>query len=1659
MYQHHIKSIKTSYMLFFLFLFFFPCLSYANNTSSTPPLYQAGKIYLKIKDNSSVELGLPNSNSNPAKIETLFLQYGVTKIIKPFKVYAKPKFDRIYRITFDEQNLVEDFIRGLENIAYIQYAEKVPHYVAHELVPDDPSAQNGESYQLELINAYDAFELYPGDPTDNSAGSLIAIVDNAVLVTHEDLAENYIIGRDVADNDDDPNPPTNHGLFGHGTRVAGIACARTNNGIGVASIGWNNQLMAIKSAADIGSNNGESYYDEAIDGVAWAAANGAEVINMSWGGGAPSESDYNVLVEARDLGSILVSSAGNTSNSLPNFPGSYGEGETGEVWEIFDKHLVIAVAAIDPNGDRSWFSSFGSWVDVAAYGSNIYTCSSQDNVSYIDNRIGTSYAAPLVSGLLGMMKSYAPNATNEDLINCLLYSANSDIYNPLEHPDNISGSLGSGRIDALAALLCINPNCDDPLAVIFPSSPTICPNEDITLSSNDGIGYMWSTGEATQSINISQSGNYSVTVTFNGGCTASTSIDIDPALSSPFIIMTDLSGNIIDENPICVPENGFSYHLSAFWGNSYLWNNGSTISTYNPPNGFSVVTNALAPFLLDRSVNISGVGGCDGVDEVVSIQYEFIPTPEIAFTFEETSGFENDGWVCENENASVIINAVTEEAYNPTYMWSTGETTSFIAVTPSATTSYFVTITNEFGCINEKEVEVEVFPCPDNACACTSGNNAYDFGIDDGAVHNMSELSGIPPIGIITSNCISIRGKIRFDLNLNFFENSVIYLNPGAELIVPDGEVLSFVDCTLMGCDAMWKGITVETGGRLNFRNNIIRDAQYAITAHGESTLQILGSTFDRNFVGIYVPPPTAGSPNIFVNTINQADFGSATANFSGNQYLCTGNLKAPYAGQFPEPGNITYSGLLLAYVNYFQVGFPVIGGYRKATFDGLRNGIIAYNTVLDIGGDMRNLVGENIGGNPFFPIGGGDFSHSGIGVFSVNSSGLSLSNSIIENAYRGIYARHVDINDISQNTFTNVNTGIEVIKNEGNTIHIGGEGNDRNDIYCREAGILINESNRCDINITNNYIFREAGSTSPMLGIGVYNTILDLENSGNVDNNGGIADIFNNHIELTNFDLVTIDKGIEIMNSAFVKVKQNSIWEVDGSGAKHFISLLGNYGHTQIRNNEGFSFSPSPSNALGMNIVNNTHTTYCCNSFIGIDQGVRFSGMSDDTQFRGTWFGNINTRGLLLEQGTTIGVQGNPNTSDYLPGNKWSANGGGAEHMGTFAEIDQSLIYYDQNINGSYPVPDPIPNSDWFVPDPNINDPLPTIDCFVNLDCEIDELNIIDDDPIDEVDIKIADGTLSSGHFGGGVHWEGQRHLYRKLEQNNQLLSQNSIIHNFHSINETTSLGQLYEIDREVSTLYHSNNSVVQSIMIQRQSVRTLLHLIQEKDSLIMVSPEDTHTGIKAEQAVLINELSVLNEALYNLLTSFNSDKQSIVNNILNLNNSISSQSIFEQNRLSVNDIYLNTIAGDIFELNTTQFQSLKMIAEQCPLSGGNAVFQARGILKAIGDNTYYDNELICTPAQQKSEVYTEKEMIAEQLEVYPNPTKDIITIAFDGSLKSDLEFKLYDVSGKQIQVFTLAKGQKEYTLNLANTTKGLYFYECKMNRQVYKGKIVLMK
>lgn len=239
--------------------------------------------------------------------------------------------------------------------------------------------------------------------TTGSDDLLIAVLDTGIDYNHQDLADNYVsIGYDWVNNDTDPKDDN-----GHGTHVAGIIAAVTNNSIGVAGLAQV-QVMAEK----VMNNLGQGKWDWVANGIINATDAGADIISMSLGGDYYSPVGYQAVQYAYNNGVLLVAAAGNHLTNRKHYPAAYEK--------------VIAVAATDENDDpaKEWpgnlGSNFGDWIEVAAPGDDIYSTLMNDTYGY---KTGTSMACPHVAGLAALIWSRYPHLTRDSVRYLMRYTA------------------------------------------------------------------------------------------------------------------------------------------------------------------------------------------------------------------------------------------------------------------------------------------------------------------------------------------------------------------------------------------------------------------------------------------------------------------------------------------------------------------------------------------------------------------------------------------------------------------------------------------------------------------------------------------------------------------------------------------------------------------------------------------------------------------------------------------------------------------------------------------------------------------------------------------------------------------------------------------------------------------------------------------------------------------------------------------------------------------------------------------------------------------------------------------------------------------------------------------------------------------------------------
>ena len=386
-------------------------------------------------------------------------------------LYVEPNYKIYLMSTFPNDTHFSN-LWGLHNIGQTFLDE------FGQIIPGIPDAD---------IDAPEAWDIHTGNQN-----IIVAVLDTGIDYAHPDLSANMwvnhaeligdpnsdddsngyiddIYGYDFADQNNDPND-----YMFHGTHVAGTIGAVGDNGVGVAGVSWNVKLMSVKIFPNYGQ---ESFVSHAIEGIHYAANNGAKILNNSWGGGGYSQALKETIEYVNQNGVLFIAAAGNyrqgettVDNDIdPFYPASY---------EIDN---IVSVLATDCRDKRPWWSHYGNnTVDIGAPGVDIfstfpsYMTESMFGLSANYETIsGTSMASPHVSGACALVWSMYPHLQARDVKRILLETAD-------QLPSLQGLCVTEGRLNVYRALLAACPVTLELATDIVPPDACVEPDESFS---------------------------------------------------------------------------------------------------------------------------------------------------------------------------------------------------------------------------------------------------------------------------------------------------------------------------------------------------------------------------------------------------------------------------------------------------------------------------------------------------------------------------------------------------------------------------------------------------------------------------------------------------------------------------------------------------------------------------------------------------------------------------------------------------------------------------------------------------------------------------------------------------------------------------------------------------------------------------------------------------------------------------------------------------------------------------------------------------------------------------------------------------------------------------------------------------------------------------
>ncbi|RQW02931.1 MAG: hypothetical protein EH225_07775 [Calditrichaeota bacterium] len=423
----HRKDLQSLLPIFELII----ALFLLGNISST---FAAEEIIIRFRP------GYPAMNSEPEKFfstDSNFFAAAKYKIsFTDFAIsHAHEKhesFRSVIKFKTTDSSTLSAILEDLNRHPDILWAEKNHAFPVH-LVPND--SLFASQWYLNTISMPAAWDLTPGQ-----SDIIVGVIDTGIDYLHEDLASQIwinapedlnqngildpsdlnnvdddgngyvddVIGWDFTDAPAFPdggdylhpdNDPMDEYPGGHGTPVAGIIAAATNNLSGMAGIAPNIRIMALRA----GTASGYLEEDDVAEAILYAVDNGCQIINMSFG-----DLVYSHLIkEAVEYGSrkgvIFVASSGNSASHILQYPASYDE--------------TLSIGATDRNNNLAGFSNFGSKIDLVAPGAEILSSGPADSYGQYN---GTSFSAPMVSGVLALLWSADPLLADAEIKSRLL---------------------------------------------------------------------------------------------------------------------------------------------------------------------------------------------------------------------------------------------------------------------------------------------------------------------------------------------------------------------------------------------------------------------------------------------------------------------------------------------------------------------------------------------------------------------------------------------------------------------------------------------------------------------------------------------------------------------------------------------------------------------------------------------------------------------------------------------------------------------------------------------------------------------------------------------------------------------------------------------------------------------------------------------------------------------------------------------------------------------------------------------------------------------------------------------------------------------------------------------------------------------------------------
>jgi hypothetical protein len=846
-------------------------------------------------------------------------------------------------------------------------------------------------------------------------------------------------------------------------------------------------------------------------------------------------------------------------------------------------------------------------------------------------------------------------------------------------------------------------------------------------------------------------------------------------------------------------------------------------------------------------------------------------------------------------------------------------------------------------------------------------------------------------------------------------------------------------------CDCQWRGILVSSGVFYSSNNTTIKDATFGIVYRGGFLLDIQQTNFVNNYIGLLALNVPSG---LYLNL-----------NFSGNTISSSGPL-LDYCegGIFENPfkfsqnvfdNSRTFAGIYLEGVNTSYIG---TNSGSLNTFSEIANGIVLKNSTVGIMASPNNITG-GIANCRFLKIQRGSYPASiggyGVQVLAseqghfVRQEGTGQNNTTIpsfdmcEVGIACSYPKNGGNTKIISfnNRMLNMETGYRLISPVGTIradIHSNYISSDQDFGNASSLGSIVadcisiffgSQTTATDIKVSDNILSLDQ-DLGVVAGIRVTKNYLDVSTAGTIDINGN--------------EVTVIDKGwaIVAVSPGGAMIRENTLTVGDYLSSDGIWLAGGN--ELNVLCNDIFGPQPVDPSMIAPTqdgisafwtanpVIRDNHITDFDHALkVEYDCGTADIGCND--------FLGDNAYGLFHSSNAIAGPQ-------LDKGNVWdctSASGFEA-YSGALLLVPTDIFSVDFDDTST---PSPFPDTYFPSMAPNeffvdLGNPTPT--CPIDPACELTVVVA----EVTSTDNAIAKGELTE--FPGIVN-SAKQNLYRKLVENPDLLTGDSLMQAFVSSMEDSTVGKFYTLRSRIPELATISSATQADIDNNLEQIQDNL---AEMDSLAaLIATQTSWTTYDARQQrcdELAQDIIQLYEANDSIFEELQADRLALADSLLDFVDGINAVEIFEINEQKVFDIFLNTIGKGDTIATTAQLDTLESIAAQCPEEGGRAVLEAIVLHRALAGSNLQLTD--CSTEERAAE--NPMPAYIARFGLYPNPTGGVCNAHYQLEKDQTGELSVWDAFGKQVSHYVLDSESRFIQLN--NLPSGIFFVRLSVNGRI---------